>query len=56
LTSKEGVEAIEVDLASVAEVNGVLVTALARLGGAALFIIEVDSDTGLITIEALARP
>jgi hypothetical protein len=34
----------------------VLVAALTGLGGAALFVIEVDSNAGVVTIEALARP
>jgi hypothetical protein len=56
LTLEEGVKAVEVDLASPAEVDGVLVAALTRLGGTTLFGIEVDGDTVVVAIETLAGP
>lgn len=39
-----------------AEMNGMLVTALAGLGWATLFLIEVNSDTEVVTLQALAGP
>jgi hypothetical protein len=56
LTSKESMEAIEVDLASMAEKDGVLIAVLTRLGRTTLFLIEVDSDTGLVAAQVLAGP
>jgi hypothetical protein len=56
LTLEEGVKAVEVDLASPAEVNSVLVAALTRLGGTTLFGIEVDGDAVVVTVKTLAGP
>jgi hypothetical protein len=56
LTLKEGVKAVEIDLTGPAQVNRVLVAALASLGGTTLFLIEVDGDTVVVALETLARP
>ena len=36
--------------------NSVLIASLTRLGGAALFVIEVDGNAVVVAIETLARP
>jgi hypothetical protein len=56
LTLEKGVKAVEVDLASPAEVDGVLVAALTRLGRTTLFGIKVDGDTVVVAVETLAGP
>jgi hypothetical protein len=56
LTLEEGVKAVEVDLASPAEVNGVLVAALTRLGGTTLFGIKVDGDAVVVAVKTLTGP
>jgi len=56
LTLQEGIEVVEVDLAGVAEMEGVLVAALARLGGAALLAVKVASDAELVPIQAYTTP
>jgi hypothetical protein len=56
LTSKEGVKGVKVDLASVTQVDGVLVAALTGLSGAPFLVVEIDSDTSVVPIETLARP
>jgi hypothetical protein len=47
---------VEIDLAGPAQVDRVLVAALASLGGTTLFLIEVDGDTVVVALETLARP
>lgn len=56
MTLQEGIEVVEVDFARVTEMKGVLVAALARLGGTALFIVEITGDAELVSVEAEGRP
>jgi hypothetical protein len=56
LALEEGVQAVEVDLTGPAKMNGVLVAALTGLGGTALFVIEVDGDAIVVTLQTLPRP
>jgi hypothetical protein len=44
------VKAIEVDFTGMAEMNRMLVTALAGLSGATLFLIQVNGDTEVVTL------
>lgn len=58
LAIKEGTEMVEVNLASPLEEYGVFV-ALARAAAIlrpTLFLVQVDGDAGLITVETLSRP
>jgi hypothetical protein len=50
LALKEGMQAVEVDLASPAKVYGMLVTTLTSLGRATLFFIEVNGDAVVVTL------
>jgi hypothetical protein len=56
LTLEEVVQVGEVDLASPADVEGVLVATSAFLGGTTLLGVEVDGDTGVIAVKLLAGP
>ena len=49
-------KAIEVDFAGVAEMDRMLVTALASLGGTTLFLVKVDGNTEVVALQALAGP
>jgi len=56
LTLEEGIEVVEVNLASVTEVNGVLVGTLSFLRGATLLVVEVDGNAVVIAVKTLAGP
>jgi hypothetical protein len=56
LTIEKGVQADEVNLAGPANMNGMLVATRTWLGGTALLFVEVDSDAGIVTRQALAGP
>ena len=56
LTVEERVQTNEVNLACPADMNGMLVATRTWLGGTAFLFVEIDSDTSIVTRQALARP
>jgi hypothetical protein len=47
---------VEVDLASPPQMDRMLVASLAWLGGLSLFVVKIDRDSCLVTIETSAGP
>lgn len=56
LAIEESIQVDEVDLTSPADVDGVLVATRTWLGRMAFLLIEVDSDAGIVTGQALTGP
>jgi hypothetical protein len=56
LSVEERIQMVEVNLASPPQMDRMLVASLAWLGGLSLFIVKVDRDSCLITIETSTGP